>query len=229
MPLPSLNISDFQGSLLVNWQTQRFSQYINEFYDTYVRECIGDEAYALIVADTTGLQKWTDLLEGVIYTNPITQKVAINDGVLKAVKHFIFANFVRDDFVPTNAGKTRPLFENSERQPSAENYRLTQSRYNNGVLVQKTALSFVNAYRNFTNSITGFVDNGGNSYTIQVESTLYLYDGDKVKINGTEYIVSSVIENVSFDIVSTDVSVFEGVYIHQPFESVCIGNLTPII
>lgn len=229
MPLPSLTISDFQGSLLVNWQTQRFSQYINEFYATYVRQCIGDEAYALIVADTIGLQKWTDLLEGVTYTNPITKKGAVNDGVLRAVKHFIFANFVRDDFVPTNAGKTKPLFENSERQPGEENHRLTQARYNNGVSLQSMVLSFVNAYRNFTNDIIGFVDNGGNSYTVQTGSTLYLYDDDKVTINGIKYTVSNVVENSSFDIVSTDVSVFEGVYIHQPFESVCVGNLTPII
>lgn len=228
MPLPSLTISDFTGSLLVNDSPQLFPQYITEQYPFVVQDCIGKTAYAQILSSNPLAQKWVDLFAGGVYTDKHGD-MSINVGLMAAVKYFIYSFFRRDNFVPTNAGMKKPLSENSERLSDATVARIVQNRYNSGVLLMQEIKCFVDAYADFEQPITGFVDNGGGSFTIETSATLYLADGDTVAIAGVEYTVSNVVADTSFDIVSTSATSFEGVYTSNPYDSVCIGNLEAMV
>jgi len=228
MALPTLTRASFQGSLLVNWQTERFEQYITEMYALIVRDCIGDEAY--IDANLTTADKWTDLFAGGAYYHVVLEKQQFNDGLTSAVKYFLWSAFNSDFFVPTNsAGLKKPNSENSDRLSNNSNARVVQSRYNSGVLVMQNLLMYVENYIDFSQAIDSFVDNGGGSYTINTTATLYLADGDTVKIDGTEYEVSNVVASTSFDITSTSATSFTGVYLSNPYESVCVGNIKAMV
>lgn len=229
MPLPSLTNTDFTGSLLVNDSTQLFPQYITELYPKVVQQCLGETAYAQVVASDPLAQKWVDLFAGNIYTYAEDGKLAINAGLTLAVKSFIWAMFRRDNFTPTNVGMKKQLSENSERLSDETVARLVQNRYNEGVLIMRNIEVFIENYTDFEQPITGFVDNGGGSFTINTSATQYLADGDTVAIAGVEHTVSNVVADTSFDIVSTSANSFSGVYISNPYEDVCIGNLEAMI
>ena len=228
MALPTLTRASFQGSLLVNWQTERFEQYITEMYALIVRDCIGDEAY--IDANLTTADKWTDLFAGGAYYHVVLEKQQFNDGLTSAVKYFLWSAFNSDYFVPTNsAGLKKPNSENSDRLSNNSNARVVQSRYNSGVLVMQNLLMYVENYIDFSQAIDSFVDNGGGSYTINTTETIYLASGDTVSIAGTEYVVSNVVADTSFDITSTSATSFTGNYISNPYEDVCIGLIKAMI
>jgi len=222
MALPTLTIANFTASLLVNWQTERFTQYIAEQYPEIVRDCLGGGAYADIA--TTTKQKWADLFSGGAYTVFSSDSIAWNDGVTVAVKNFLWSSFVGDDFVPTNTGMLKSANENSTPLLEPSNARLVQKRYNGGVLAMQSIAKFIANYANFAQPITGYVDNGGGSFTIQTSATKYLSNGDTVIIEGTEYVVSNVVANVSFDIASIQATTFDGDYISNPYAIVVVGN-----
>ena len=229
MPLPSLSNTDFTGSLLVNDSPQLFPQYITELYPKVVQQCIGETAYAQVLASNPLAQKWADLFAGNTYTYAEDGKLAVNKGLTLAVKSFMWAMFRRDNFTPTNVGMKKQLSENSERLSDATVARLVQNRYNEGALTMRNIEVFVNNYTDFEQPITGFVNNGGGSFTINTDATQYLADGDKVAIAGVEYTVSNVVDDTSFDIVSTSANSFAGVYVSNPYEDVCIGNLDAMV
>ena len=222
MALPTLTIADFTGSLLVNSQTELFTQYIAEQYPQIVRDCLGGGAYADIA--TTTKTKWTDLFSGGAYPVFSTGSIAWNDGLTVAVKNFLYSSIKGDDFVPTNTGAVRALNENSMALAETQTARLAQKRYNSGVLAMQSAACFIANYANFAQPITGYVDNGGGSFTIQTSATKYLNDGDTVLIQGIEYVVSNVVSNTSFDIASIQATTFEGDYISNPYAIVVVGN-----
>jgi hypothetical protein len=136
---------------------------------------------------------------------------------------------VSDNFVPTNAGMKKPLGENSDRPSDASIARSVQNRYNVGVLEMIEILAFIDNYKDFSQAIDSVTDNGGGSYTINTTATKYLADGDTVKIDGQEYEVSNVVADTSFDITSTSATSFTGVYLSNPYESVCVGNLKVMV
>ena len=230
MALPTLQRSDFTGSLFVNWQTERFDQYLTEFYPQIVRECIGGQTYEEVLTTDPLPQKYTDLFAGVFY-DVVNEEGKRREliGLTKAVKNFLWSAFVSDNFVPTNTGLLQSLNENSQRMPDAMNARLVQQRYNEGVYFMRNMCDFVMNYTDFAQPITGFVDNGGGSYTINTSSTTYLADSDKVTIAGVEYIVSNVVANTSFNITSTSATSFEGNYISNPFEYIVLGRLDAML
>jgi hypothetical protein len=141
-----------------------------------------------------------------------------------AVKNFLYSSLKGDDFVPTNTGAVRALNENSTALAETQTARLAQKRYNSGVLAMQSVACFIANYANFAQPITGYVNNGGGSFTIQTSATKYLSNGDTILIDGVEYVVSAVVANVSFDIASAQATAFEGQYISNPYESVIIGN-----
>jgi len=222
MALPTLTVSDFTGSLLVNSQTELFTQYIAEQYPEIVRDCLGGGAYADI--STTIKQKWTDLFSGGAYTVFSNDTIAWNDGLTVAVKNFLYSSIKGDDFVPTNTGLVRALNENSTALAETQTARLAQKRYNSGVLAMQSVACFIANYANFAQPITGYVDNGGGSFTIDTTATKYLSNGDTVIIEGTEYVVSNVVSNASFDIASIQATTFDGDYISNPYAIVVVGN-----
>ena len=226
MALPTLTRSDFTGSLLVNYQTERFEQYISEYYPIFVRQAIGDLAYIDIVLTTQ--QKWIDLFAGGAYYDAKAEKNAYNEGLTNAVKNFIYSAFTSDNFVPTNNGVKKPLTENSERPSDASVARRVQDRYNKAVFVVCDVAKFVYSFKDFEQAIDTIVDVGGGVYRIETTATKYLADGDTITITGTEYEIAGLVDSVSFTIESDTLPVATS-YISNPFADVKIGNTTVMV
>jgi len=227
MPLPALIRTDFQGSLILNWQTERVDQYINEYYSQVVRECVGDTAYIKILAETA--TKWDDLFSGGSYYNTNLDREMLISGLTYAVKNFIWSRFVSDNFVPTNAGLKKPLGENSERLSDAANAMAVRSRYNKGAIEMLQILCYIDSYKDFEQDITSVTDNGGGSYTIVTDETKYLANGDTVKIDGASLVVANLVDGVSFDVVSAIALDGAETYISNPYKDVVVGNLRLMI
>lgn len=227
MALPALIRTDFQGSLLVNWQTERFDQYLSEYYGQVVRECVGDSAYIKIAAETA--TKWDDLFTGGSYFNTSLDKELYLNGLTLAVKNFIWSRFVSDNFVPTNAGMKKPLGENSDRVNAQSTARIVQNRYNVGAQEMLNILCYIDNYKDFEQDITSITDNGGGSYTILTDETKYLANADEVEIGGITLVVTNLVDGVSFDVNSTTPLADEVVYISNPYSDVIVGNLKLMI
>ena len=226
MALPTLTRSDFTGSLLVNYQTERFEQYISEYYPVFVRQAIGDLAYIDIVLTTQ--QKWIDLFAGGAYYDAKAEKNAYSEGLTNAVKNFIYNVFASDNFVPTNNGVKKPLTENSERPSDEAVARRVQDRYNKAVFAVCDVAKFVHSFKDFEQAIDAIINEGGGVYRIETTATKYLANGDTITISGNEYDVAGLVDSVSFTIQSDTLPVAIS-YISNPFADVEIGNITVML
>lgn len=224
MALPTITPADFVGWIKISadtFQQVELQGYINRFYSRYLYKVLGADAVMEITDNDPIFQKWSDILNGVVYFNTRLDKNIQLDPLLEKVRQFIYFEFVRDDFLNTNTGNVRNLNENSIQLAPIETSAIATSRYNDGIdYVNCQLLDFLANYQTIEHDITGFIDNGGNSYTIETDSTFYLVEGDTVTIDRVEYVISNLIVDTSFDIVSTDATSFEGVYSFKPFENV---------
>lgn len=224
MPLPVIAYSDFIGWIKISANTfkQGFLQeYIDDFLDKYLSEVIGDDAFSQIQDDSVPLQKWTDLIEGRMYTDSsgIVRKW---EGLTGALKKFIYFEFIRDNFTNTQVGKVKPNNENSENVGNGEIANIARSRYNSASMVTRDPLnSYLEAFNELSEEITSFIDNSDDTYTINVASTEYLYDGDTVTIDNVEYVVSNVVVNTSFGIDAGQIGLsYSGASSWKPYEDV---------
>ena len=224
MALPVISSSDFVGWLKISadtFQAAKLQRYIDRFYISYLRKILGYQASKEIIDNDPLFDKWVDVLNGVYYYNISCDGYMQTTPLLDIIKGLIYFEFVRDNFISTNTGLVKNTNENSTNLTGVESNYAALNRFNDAVAgVNDLLLPFFDNYQDYTVAITGFVDNGGDSYTIQTASTLYLIDGDTVKIDDTEYTVSNVITDTSFDITSTVATSFDGDYIHSPFDYV---------
>lgn len=195
--LPTITIDDFNGSLKIvanQFKEVDLDYYIETYREQYLRSLVGDGAYEAIETETR--QKWTDLLNGVYYTdhNGVRKYVA---GLKKALLRFIYFEFVRDNFTATQVGRVKGKSENSERANDIEVLNVSRSRYNRGVLLLQPIPGFLDHFETIAVEITGSTDNADNTYTLSVASTKYLAADDTVCIGDTDYTVDSLVEDVS--------------------------------
>jgi len=224
MAIPTLSSSNFRGSLGISQDNfGGLDYYINEFYsnadssDNYIRVFIGEEALRQI--EVSSLAKWSDLMLGASYEDR-EGVLCYFGGVQAMCKNVVFFMYVRDDYTPASTGFVQNMNENGNRLDSQKVYQKAAMSYNRAIRTNnKQLLEFLEYYTDYEGSILGTVDNGGGSWTIQTDVTLYLAEGDTVTISGTDYVISNLVENVSFDITSTETS-FPAVYTYSPFDQV---------
>lgn len=206
MAIPAVGVSDFLGFWKINndvYQNTYFQEYLDQWQDRLIRQIISVDAYVEI--DSNGIaskQKWQDLFDGVAsYFNSDCDKKLFQEGVKRALKGLLYFIYVRDRmFDPTNSGNVQPLQEASNRSNNVHNGTIAAQRWNNAITVlYDQILPFVREYESLTQTITSSTDNTG-TYTVFVDSTFYLSDGEDVSINGVDYIVSNLVVDVSFDI-----------------------------
>ncbi|MHC5059126.1 MAG: hypothetical protein ACYTKD_31110 [Planctomycetota bacterium] len=224
MALPIISPSNFEGWIKISadtFQQDKLQQYIDLFEETYFIFFLGAEATKEII-DTASLpEKWADILGGVYYHNIEYDALMKLNGLTNKVKQCIYFEYVRDNFISTSTGKNRNLNENANRLSTHEVNAVARSRYNNSIDYNNRELTqYLTNYIDFEQPIIGFIDNGGDSYTIQTNATKYLADGDTVKIKNEEFTISNLVDNTSFDIVSPETSSFEGVYLSNPYSIV---------
>jgi hypothetical protein len=201
MALPEILITDFTGPTKIvsnQFKQETLETYIADFRAEYLRRIVGDAAFIDISAQSR--QKWTDLLNGVNYTDSEGKRL-IYGGLVKPLILFIYFEFVRDNFTPTQVGTVKGAGVNSDRSSDLEVVELARSRYNRAVaMVNNTLPDFLEANADFSEDVTGAIDNADNTYTLSIASTKYLEVGDFVTIDTAEYEVTALTGNTNITI-----------------------------
>jgi len=197
LELTPSNFIGWERIVANDFKSEVLQSYIDTFYKKYLREIIGDEAYIAISSED--VQKWTDLLEGVNYVD-VNGKKRIYDGLKTSLVRFIYFEFVRDNFTSTQVGKVSQANENSTSKEASEVVEVARSRYNEAVFCVQGLPDFLEANEEISQEITGFVDNGGGDYTLNISSTKYLSDGNSITFEGSDYVVSNLVEDTSIDV-----------------------------
>jgi len=181
---------------------ESFKEYIADTQEKYLKKLLGDTLYLLFGAElpTPTLQKYTDLLNGVVYThNDLNVDYT---GLSRMLKLFTYESYVTDqDVQNTIIGNVSGKSRNSEKLTANETLGFAQEKYNKGVDYFKDAQLFVTRNKNQERTSTAIVDAAG-TYTVSVESTLYMVIGDTFDLNGVDYVFTAVIEDVSFEFVA---------------------------
>lgn len=223
MALPEIIPQDFTGIFRIS-QVQLLkddlNSFIDEYYEDFVREIIGDSAY-IEVRDESPLtkQKWLDLFNGADYFNKDSEKNQTHKGLRRVALGVIYFYWLKDDgVINTPTGNQRNKNSNSNRVNGGI---MARDRYNRVIRqMQENIYPFVKNYSETKGLIDSSIDLGGNNYTINVSDTTYLYDGDTVRIDNIDYVVSNVVNNTSFDIVasSTGLSFGGESFEYEPFK-----------
>ncbi len=198
MALPTISAASFTGWIKIvanQFKEADLDEYVTLFLAQYLRQIVGDAAFADIEAQTR--QKWTDLLAGVDYVDA-DGKRKFYGGLTIPLTYFIYFEFIRDNFTSTQVGKVVGKSENSERATDLEVLNVARSRFNQGVFsVNGTTPNFLEANKEFEEIITLSIDHGNNTYTVSIPNTKYLEAGDTVTIGGQDFTVAGLITNLS--------------------------------
>lgn len=224
MSLPITVKADYKGKVRISTQKgSQFDEYITEYEREYLTELINVEVYNDIKDNDPIAQKYTDLIDGVQYTDDNGDLIDYR-GLKRMLLRFIYAEYNADNFQTSIGGNVRSVNENSTVL-NAENYVIVKQRFNEAVSMYRDEVyKFLDEHETLKQEITNSVVGGGFT-TYSVDSTQYLYDGDTVTINGTEYTITNVVTDTSFDItgVSNDFTGQEAIY--TPFYEIEFKNI----
>ena len=222
MSFPITVPADYVGYLAISknpFKEDKFEAYIAKAEPDIIKYLLNEQAFIEIRDASVLPERYDDLINGTGWTD--TQGDSRNLTGLKTILlHFIYYRFVADNWQHTITGTTQNKNENSEKFPDGANKQAVYNRYNYGIdLYYDELIPFISEFMKITENITGFVDNGGGSYTIQTASTKYLADGDIINYDNVEYVVSNVVTDTSFDI-NTGVAgqTISGTYYYQPYK-----------
>lgn len=207
MAISPVSINDFVGFWKINADTYQkgyLQNTINPKQERLIRFMISVDAYNEINDNGIASKpKWDDLFNGSDgYFNEEYDKKMYHMGITDSLKGLLYFIYVRDRmFDPTNSGNVQPKQEVSERTNNVHNGRIAATRWNNAITkLCHEILPFIENYEEVSRNINSSIDLGSGNYTINLSNTIYLSDGEIVTIQGIDYVVSNVVENVSFDI-----------------------------
>lgn len=231
MALPVITVDDFIGWVEIKtneFKATRLQEYIDLFLEDYLRRIVGAGAFNAIRDQTR--QKWTDILNGVDYVDSEGFKRYFV-GLTRPLAYFIYFEFIRDNFVPTQPGNVMNQFENSDKLPGLQDLNLATSRYNRAVYqINDNFYDLLEVYRELKQLITSSVDNADNTYTLSIPSTKYLEVGDSVEIDGAAYELTAVVTDTSITINAgqSGLDFLGKEIIWKPFEEVRFHKLEPV-
>ena len=202
MALPTITVSSFTGWVKIvanQFKEDQLELYIEQFREQYLRRIVGAGAYRDIEQQTR--EKWDDLLNGVDYIDADGKRQYLN-GLTDPLIYFIYFEYVRDNFTPTQPGKVKTYSENSKRNTDLEVLNIAISRHNQAVLQINGSLPcFLEANKKFEEVVTASTDNADNTYLIEIPNTKYLENGEPVTIAGTKYtVIDPVVADTSITI-----------------------------
>ena len=231
MALPTITPADFIGWIKIvanEFKQTLVQEYIDLFLPDYLRAIVGDAAFQDIENQTR--DKWADLLNGAYFLNDEGKRCYYN-GLVESLKLFIFFEFVRDNWSATQTGRVKAEAENSMRANPAEVIGVARSRYNYAVgYINQGLPGFLEANKEFNETITASVDNADNTYTLSIPNTKYLEGGDPVEINGVGYtVISATVDtNIVIDAGATGFDFTGDAVEWEPFEEVDFSELKPV-
>lgn len=213
MALPPITVSDFIGTISTNqneFRQVKQSSYIDTLYPKIIDDLLG-VAFTTNVQNTAVLpQKYTDLFfgGGDPYYNICYKKLFRKPVLLDTVKKILYAYWVRNDSMNTTSGQSINDVQNAVMLNRDQIHSDVRQRYNMGIsYFNSQIIAFLDNYKDYKSAITGVNNLGGMLNEILTDDTIYLADGDTVVIENTEYIVSNVVENTSFRITATFLTV----------------------
>lgn len=219
--------TDFaSGPLKINmssFQQTDFASFVAIYEARILRELLTDKLQNEIAAAATLTGKYAALINGYYYTNEAGNKKT-NAGLKELLKRFLYYYYRKDNWQSASTGATKNQSENSAALPNVENSQVIYSRYNEGVDIWNSDIvDFLTEYYAQEKTIDSYVDLGATCRILSAD-TLFLITGDNVFIDGVEYTVSNVVDNVSFEITGTGLTP-SGTYSYYPFEDVNAENI----
>jgi hypothetical protein len=204
MALPITLPADYKGVQRISTaKGSQLTEYITDYENKYIKLLTNNDVFADLRDLPDPLpQKYLDLINGVDYTDS-NGDLVIFDGLKPMLLKFVYAQYNKDNFQTSVGGNVRSLNENSEVL-TADNTAIIVDRYNQAVRLYRNELcQFLEENEELSQLITGTFGIGNGTVTIELDSTKYINVGSIVTIEGFEYTVLSVVENVSFDVDET--------------------------
>lgn len=201
------------------------------------RELLGDKLFGLFSNDLDGgsgvptEQKWLDLLNGVTWTDTMNNDDSDDDvdhitlGLKAAWDYFVYREWLnQNQFSNTFVGKSVNATENSTRLDRQQMNIEAENRYNQGVEIYRTIMEFVNYYKDYKVDYSSITELAG-VYTVNLIDTTYLKVGNKVTIDGIDYIAASVSEGAFFTFNAATGLTFTNDFVEWfPFEDAALST-----
>ena len=122
---------------------------------------------------------------------------------------FIYAEYLPEQvYQNTIIGEVEGSSRNAFNTSITKVNETAEDRQRIAVDLYDAAQRFICDYNDKEYIPSSIVDQTGNVYLVSVSTTKYIQDGDTVAINGTDYVVSNLIADTSFEISETSGTVF---------------------
>jgi hypothetical protein len=202
MALPSIEISNFVGEIQLSneqYATIEFDAFVQQKYRKYLRYFLSDAAY-LEVLDNDPLRGiWSVVMNGGTWIDDCG-KTHIFDGMTQAIRYIIYSEWMLYMAMPNSATGTVSNFNENSTDQFANSRVLSNIRYNEAMNFVEDVYKFMMGNDCIEEVATGSSNTTSTFYDVFVDSTLYLFAGMRIAIDGITYEVVSVNENVSFSI-----------------------------
>ena len=210
--------SDFTGE--VNISKNKFTvtdlqAYIDRVEEDVLKKMLGDTLYLTFKADSFGndagsRDRFKELLNGLEYTDPSDSTYTIDYiGIKRMLRLFVYAEYLPEQaYQNTIIGEVEGSSRNAFNTSITKVNETAEDRQRLAVDLYDAAQRFISDYNDKEYIPSSIVDQNGNVYLVSLGSTKYIQDGDSIDINGTDYVVSNLVTDTSFEISETSGTVF---------------------
>ena len=210
--------SDFTGE--VNISKNKFTvadlqAYIDRVEEDVLKKMLGDTLYLTFKADSFGndagsRDRFKELLNGLEYTDPSDSAYTIDYvGLKRMLRLFVYAEYLPEQaYQNTIIGEVEGSSRNAFNTSITKVNETAEDRQRLAVDLYDAAQRFISDYNDKEYIPSSIVDQNGNVYLVSLGSTKYIQDGDSIDINGTDYVVSNLVTDTSFEISETSGTVF---------------------
>jgi hypothetical protein len=210
--------SDFTGE--VNISKNKFTvadlqAYVDRVEEDVLKKMLGDTLYLTFKADSFGndagsRDRFKELLNGLEYTDPSDSAYTIDYvGLKRMLRLFVYAEYLPEQvYQNTIIGEVEGSSRNAFNTSITKVNETAEDRQRLAVDLYDAAQRFISDYNDKEYIPSSIVDQTGDIYLVSVSDTKYIQDGDSIDINGTDYVVSNLISDTSFEISETSGTVF---------------------
>jgi hypothetical protein len=210
--------SDFTGE--VNISKNKFTvadlqAYIDRVEEDVLKKMLGDTLYLTFKADSFGndagsRDRFKELLNGLEYTDPSDSTYTIDYvGLKRMLRLFVYAEYLPEQvYQNTIIGEVEGSSRNAFNTSITKVNETAEDRQRIAVDLYDAAQRFICDYNDKEYIPSSIVDQTGDVYLVSVSDTKYIQDGDSIDIDGTDYLVSNLVTDTSFEISETSGTVF---------------------
>lgn len=210
--------SDFIGEVQISknkFTASDLQSYIDRVEEDILKDLLGETLYLAFKADSFGndissRDKYKELLNGLQYTNPADSSLTVDyTGLKRMLRLFIYAEYLPNQlYNNTIIGEVEGSSRNAFNTTVTKVNDTAEDRQRMGVDLYDLAQKFISDNNDKEYVPSSIVDQTSNVYLVSVGSTKYLQNGDTVDINGSDYVVSNIVTDTSFEITETSGTVF---------------------